>query len=284
MSTAIIGATGKLGGYAIDALLERDTAAHDILALGRNQERLAELGARGLRTGTIDLDDVGATTATLAGVGTLVLISVGGMTEGVKPRSKAIEAATAAGVGHLVYTSVLRAPTTNLGIADDHRATEEVVAASGIPATLLRNGWYIENQKADFESARQQGFVANSFGDGRFASALGREYGEAIAAVLTTPGHEGRTYELSGDTTWSYSEFAEIAQDVLGSPVRYDVLNGEQQRTALIDAGLDEATADLFVTSFDEIREGAMSFTNGDLSALIGHPTQSLADTLRSWL
>ncbi|GAA2564743.1 SDR family oxidoreductase [Winogradskya consettensis] len=283
MSIAIIGATGRLGGHAVNALLARGTSARDILALGRNEERLAELGDLGLRTATVDLDDVEATTAVLAGVERLVLISIGGMTGGVTPRTNAVAAAEAAGVRHLVYTSVLQAPTTRLGIAADHRATEKVITGSGIPATFLRNGWYTENLRPDFDSARKRGVIANSIGDGRIASAPCRDYGEAIAAVLTTPGHEGRAYELSGDTAWSFPEFAEAASDVLGSPVRYDVLTREQELEHLIASGLDEPTADLFNSSYADIRNGAMSLTNGDLATLIGHTTQPLADTMRTW-
>jgi len=283
MSIAIIGATGQLGGHAIDALLARGTTANDILALGRNQDRLAELGRRGLRTAAVDLDDTAATATALAGVDALVLISVGGMTGGAKPRAHAVAAAQEAGVSHLVYTSVLQAPTTQLVLASDHKATEEIIAASGIPATILRNGWYTENQRPDFDSARQRGVIANSIGDGRVASAPRREYGEAIAVVVSTSGHKGQAYELSGDTAWSFTEFAETAQNVLGSPVHYEILTVEQERPKLVASGLDEATADLFSRAYADIREGAFSLANGDLRTLIGHATEPLSDTLRSW-
>jgi NAD(P)H dehydrogenase (quinone) len=283
MSIAIIGATGQLGGHAVDALLERGTPASGILALGRNEDRLAQLAGKGLRTAVVDLDDKEATAASLDGAGALVLISVGGMNGGLAPRANAVEAAQVAGVGHLVYTSVLQAPTTRLVIAPDHKATEEIISASGIPATILRNGWYTENQRPDFDSARQRGVIANSIGDGRIASAPRRAYGEAIAEVLTTPGHEGQAYELSGDTAWSFTEFAEAAYDVLGSPVRYEILTAEQEREQLVASGLDDATADLFTRAYADMRGGALSLTNGDLATLIGHATEPLSDTLRNW-
>jgi NAD(P)H dehydrogenase (quinone) len=283
MSIAIIGATGQLGGHAVDALLERGTPANDILAVGRNEDRLAQLAGKGLRTAVVDLDDKEATATSLAGAGALVLISVGGMSGGLTPRANAVEAAQVAGVGRLVYTSVLQAPTTRLVIAPDHKATEEIISASGIPATILRNGWYTENQRPDFDSARQRGVIANSIGDGRIASAPRREYGEAIAEVLTTPGHEGQAYELSGDTAWSFTEFAEAAHDVLGSPVRYEILTAEQEREQLVAAGLDDATADLFIRAYADMRDGVLSLTNGDLAKLIGHATEPLSDTLRNW-
>ncbi|KUP96891.1 SDR family oxidoreductase [Thermobifida cellulosilytica] len=283
MTIAIIGATGRLGGLTVDALLERGTAPGDVLALGRNPERLAELGGRGLRTAAVDLDDVDGTAATLAGAEKLLLISLSTPGARLAQHGNAIEAARRAGVRHLVYTSILHAPTTPLALAADHKATEELATASGIPATFLRNGWYTENHLPDFGSAREHGVIANSAGPGRLATAPRADYAQAAAVVLTTPGHEGRAYELSGDTAWSFEEFAATAQEVLGTPVRYQELTPAQERDQLLSVGLDEATADFVVAINAGVREGALAATPGDLSRLIGRPTEPLAATLKSW-
>ncbi|MFV4914649.1 NAD(P)H-binding protein [Microbacterium lacticum] len=144
----------------------------------------------------------------LTDVDKLLLISVGTPGEALAPRTVAINAAAAAGVPHIVYTSALGAQTTAFVLAAEHKATEEVVTASGIPATFLRNGWYTENLQQDFETARERGVITNSVADGRLATASRRELAEAAAVVLTTPGHEGAAYELSGDSAWNYAEFA----------------------------------------------------------------------------
>jgi uncharacterized protein YbjT (DUF2867 family) len=135
--------------------------------------------------------------------------------------------------GPLVYTSA-PAPTTRLVLAAEHKATEEVVRASGIPGTFLRNGWYTENHRQDFTTARQHGVIANSIGTGRIATVPRRDYAEAAAAVLTTPGHEGKAYELSGDVAWDYAEFAAAAQKVLGTPIRYQPLSPQEERDQLL--------------------------------------------------
>lgn len=283
MTIAIIGATGKFGGHTIDALLERGIDASDILALGRDSDRLDQLTDRGLRTATIDLTDEATTAATLAGVDKLLLISVGTPGEALAPRTAAINAAVAAGVQHLVYTSALGAPTTTFALAAEHKATEDVITASGIPATFLRNGWWSENLQQDFETARARGVIANSIGDGRLATATRRDMAEAAAVVLTTAGHEGAAYELSGDTAWNYAEFAETAQQVLGTPVRYEVLTPEQERAMLLDAGLDEGTAGFLAVLNAGMRDDTQAATPGHLSKLIGRPTTPLADTLTNW-
>ncbi|MFI9772664.1 SDR family oxidoreductase [Streptomyces sp. NPDC052415] len=283
MTLAIIGATGKLGALTIDALLDRGTDAGAILALGRNADRLAELADRGLRTATVDLDDVDATAETLQGVDKLLLVSFG-PGDRVAQHGRAIDAARKAGVPHLIYTSGLEAPTTILQLAADHKATEELITASGIPATFLRNGWYTENHLQDFHTARERGVIANSIGTGRIATAPRKDFAEAAAVMLSTPGHEGKAYELSGDVAWSFEEFAATAADVLGTPVRYEALTSEQEREQLLAAGLDEGTAGFLVTLNANMRDGAMAPTPGDLARLIGRPTEPLATTLRTWV
>ncbi|MGW0552443.1 NAD(P)H-binding protein [Streptomyces altiplanensis] len=257
MTIAIIGATGKLGALTIEALLDRDAPAGDILALGRNADRLAELTVRSLRTATLDLDDVDATAKTLTGVDKLLLVSFG-PGDRVPQHVHAIDAARQAGVPHLVYTSGLQAPTTILELAADHKATEELITASGIPATFLRNGWYTENHLQDFATARERGVIANSIGTGRIAPTPRKDFAKAAAVVLSTPGHEGKAYELSGDVAWSFEEFAATAAEVLGTEVRYQPLTSEQEREQLLAFGLDEATAGFLVTLNTSMRDGAM--------------------------
>lgn len=283
MTIAIIGATGKLGGHTIDALLERGTEPSEILALGRDQDRLGQLADQGLRTAAIDLTDETSTAAALTGVDVLLLISVGTPGQALAPRTTAVNAAAAAGVPHIVYTSALNAQNTSFVLAAEHQATEDMITASGIPATFLRNGWYTENLQQDFEAARDRGVIANSTGEGRLATASRRDLADAAAVVLTTPGHEGATYELSGDTAWTYTEFAQAAAQILDTPVRYEALTPEQERDMLLNAGLDEGTIGFLSVMNAGMRDDTQAFMAGDLSRLIGRPTTPLADTLATW-
>jgi len=213
----------------------------------------------------------------------VLLISLSEPGGRLRQHANAVSAAKAAGVNHLVYTSALAAPTTILELAADHKATEELIAASGIPATFLRNGWYTENHLQDFLAAREHGVIANSVGAGRIATAPRRDFAEAAAVVLSTSGHEGKAYELSGDTAWNFTEFAAAAQEVLGTPVRYEALTSQEEWERLISFGMHEATVAFLATLNANMRDGAMAPTPGDLSKLIGHPTEPLIQTLRSW-
>jgi NAD(P)H dehydrogenase (quinone) len=284
MTIAIIGATGQLGALTIDALLQRGVPAGDILALGRNTDRLSEFAGRGLRTAVVDLDDIPGTAAALAGVDKLLLVSFGDLGGRVAQHGNAVDAARQAGVPHLIYTSGLNAPTTILRLAADHKATEELISTSGIPATFLRNGWYTENHQQDFTTAREHGVIANSLGEGRLATAPHKDFAEAAAVVLSTPGHEGKAYELSGDTAWTFTEFAATATELLGTPVAYQPLTAEAERPHRRAVGLDEGTAGFMAALNADLGDGAMAPTPGDLARLIGHPTEPLADTMKGWI
>jgi NAD(P)H dehydrogenase (quinone) len=283
MTIAIVGATGNFCGDIINALLTRGAAPDTILALGRNQNRLDQLTAQGLRTARVDLDDPAAVEAAFADVETVLLISIGAPGQGLAPRRTVATAAQAAGVDHLIYTSALQAPTTKLVLAAEHKATEELITDTGIPATFLRNGWYTDNHRQDFAAAQRRGIIANSVGTGRLATAPRRDFAEAAAVVLTTTGHEGKAYELSGDTAWNYTEFAAAAAEVLGRPVEYQPLTTEQEHDQLLAAGLDEQTVGFINLLNANMADGVFAHTSGDLSRLIGHPTEPLRVTLRSW-
>jgi NAD(P)H dehydrogenase (quinone) len=188
MTIAIFGATGKVGGDVLDHLLTRGAEAGGVLALVRKTDRLAELAERGFRTAQVDLDQPDGIAEALQGVEKVLLISTGMPGQRLPQHQAAVDGVKAAAVRHLVYTSALQAATTSFVLADEHKKTEEYITAAGVPATFLRNGWYTENHQADFAAA-QRGVIANSVGAGRIASAPRREFGEATAVVLTTPGH-----------------------------------------------------------------------------------------------
>ncbi|PJJ71813.1 NAD(P)H dehydrogenase (quinone) [Diaminobutyricimonas aerilata] len=280
MTIAVTGSTGHLGRLIVDHLLARGTAPGDIVALGRNEARLAELEGLGVRTARADYADVDGLSRALEGVDTVMLVSGDAVGQRVQQHGNVIDAAVGAGARRIVYTSAPRATDTTLVLAPEHKATEERLAASGLAVTVLRNNWYTENYTATVERARESGVVSSSVGDGRVASAPRGDYAEAAAVVLTEDGHEGAVYELSGDEAWSSAELAAAASEVLGRPVEYRALTPEEHLRTLLDAGLDEGTAGFVVALDGNIRDGLLGETSGDLSRLIGRPTVPLARAL----
>ena len=281
MTILVTGATGHLGRLVIDSLLERGAEPAEIIAGVRDVAKASDLTARGVRTTIVDYDQPSTIDAALDGVDTVLLISGSEVGRRVAQHDAVITAAKNAGVAKLVYTSAPKAPTSGLVLAPEHKATEELITASGLPAVILRNNWYTENYAGDLAQARQTGVVAASVGDGRVASASRRDFADAAAVVLLEDGHIGRAYELGGDVAWDYADLAAAIAEVIGSPVEYRALSSEEHAAALESAGLDAGTVG-FVTALDAgIRTGALGDTDGTLSRLIGRPTTPLVEGLR---
>lgn len=280
MSLVITAATGQLGTLVIDALLRAGVPAMEITATGRSEHKLAPLAARGIRTAIADYSDQAALESAFAGADAVLLISGSEIGQRIAQHGTVIAAAKAAGVARIVYTSAPRATSSALVLAPEHKATEELIAASGIPATILRNGWYTENYVGALGQAATSGEIVASVGEGRVASASRADYAEAAAAVLISDDHVGSVYELSGDIAWTHAEFAEAASELLERPVSYRNLSPEQHLASLDQAGLDAGTAGFVVALDGNIRDGLLAETSGELARLIGRPTTPLREGL----
>jgi NAD(P)H dehydrogenase (quinone) len=280
MSVLVIGATGALGRLVLPALQKAGSPAADITAAGRNPQVLDALAGEGYRTARVDLDDAEQIRAAVAGHEQVVLIS-GKDPHRLQQHRAVIDAAAAAGVQHVYYTSGVRCDDPTFALGADHKATEDLLKASGLTFTILRNGWYIENYIAAMQQAAQTGVFMAAVGDGKVAPAGRRDLAEALAAVVTTDGHENRTYSLTGDTDYTYAEIAAAMTEVLGTPVTYQPVSPEQYQDILTGAGLDEGTAGFLAALDRSLGAGIMSSTGDDLVRLIGHPTMSLAEGLR---
>jgi len=280
MTILVTGASGHLGRLVVESLLNRGVAAENIVAGARNPERVADLAARGIHTVALDYTDTASIDAALEGVDHMLLVSSSEVGQRAAQHSNVITAAVKAGVEHLVYTSAPAATTSALILAPEHKATEEAIVASGIPATILRNGWYSENYAGNVAQAAETGELVASVGDGRVASASRKDFAEAAAVVLSEPGHVGKIYELSGDVAWDYTELASVLSTISGVDVAYRAVTPDEHAAILSAAGLDEGTIGFVVGLDANTRDGLLGVTTGDLSRLIGRPTTPLAEGL----
>jgi len=284
VTLAITAATGQLGRLVVDALLERLTAeaAHTVVAIVRDAAKAVDLAERGVTVRVASYEDGPAMEDALAGVDRLLLISGSDVGNRAKQHATVIDAAVAAGVGHLTYTSVLGGRSSTLPVAPDHVETEAHLQTVGVPSTVLRNGWYHENYAATLATARHTGTVLTSVHAGRIASATRADYAQAAAAVLTTPMADlDDVYELSGDVAWSQEDLAAAVAELIGAPVTVTRVTPAEQTAALTQVGLDADTAG-FVVAIDAATDrGDLAIQTGALARLIGHPTTSLVDGLR---
>ena len=285
MSIAITGATGGLGRRVVEVLLERGVAAGDVVACGRNPQQLAELAALGVRATAIDYDRPETLAAAFDGVEQVLLVSGNVPGARVAQHSNVIDAARAAGVARILYTSILRADTTTNVLAPDHVATEALIRDSGLTATILRNGWYADGYAGQVRDAIRDGALSAAAGDGVVASAPRAEYAEAAAAALLDPASAGRVYELCGDEEWGYADLAAIASLHAGRDIPYRAVSADERLEQLTAAGLDEGLAGFLVRLETDVADGVLASEGShDLSALLGRPTTPIAQTVAAGL
>ncbi|MDN4291355.1 SDR family oxidoreductase [Citrobacter freundii] len=277
---AITGATGQLGQHVIESLL-KTVPASQIVAIVRNPAKATALSQQGITVRQADYSDEAAFTTALQGIDKLLLISSSEVGQRAPQHRNVINAAKAAHVKFIAYTSLLHADTSPLGLADEHVATEQMLAESGIAYALLRNGWYTENYLASAPAALEHGVFIEAADEGKIASATRADYAAAAARVISEDGHAGKTYELAGDAGWTLSQLAAELAKQSGKKVVYQNLSEADFAAALKGVGLPAGLADMLADSDTGASKGGLFDDSHTLSKLIGRPTTSLADSVK---
>ncbi|WP_316390640.1 SDR family oxidoreductase [Citrobacter farmeri] len=280
---AITGATGQLGQHVIENLLTT-VPASQIVAIVRNPAKATALSQQGITVRQADYSDETAFTRALQGVDKLLLISSSEVGQRAAQHRNVINAAKAANVKFIAYTSLLHADRSPLGLHVEHIETEKMLADSGIAHALLRNGWYTENYLASAPPALEHGVFIGAAGEGRIASATRADYAAAAARVISTEGHAGKVYELAGDESWTLSQLAAELSKQSGKPVVYQNLSEADFAAALKGAGLPAGLADMLADSDTGASKGGLFDDSHTLSKLIGRPTTPLAESIKGIL
>lgn len=280
---AVTGANGQLGRLVIDALLQTTPAAR-IVAAVRDPAKAEDLAAKGVAVRQADYDRPETLNAAFQGAERVLLISSNAVGRRVEQHRAVIDAAQEAGARMLAYTSALHADRSALGLAEEHRRTEALAAASPLRTAILRNGWYSENYVGRIQAAVESGVLVGAAGDGRIASATRADYAAAAAAVLTADHESDAVYELAGDEAWTLAELAEEAARQSGRPVAYEPLSEPAYRQTLLAAGLPAFVADILSNSDAAAAGGALFDDSRTLSRLIGRPTTAISETVAAAL
>ena len=279
----VTGATGQLGKLVVEELLKTVPASQIVVAV-RNPQKAQDLSAKGVEIRQADYAQPDSLAAAFAGADKVLLVSSSEVGQRVVQHQAVADAAQAAGVKLLVYTSILNADSSNLLLSQEHKATEAYLRASGMPFTLLRNGWYTENHTGSLAAAVEHGVVLGAAKEGRFATATRADYAAAAAAVLTGEGHEKKVYELGGDEPYTLAELAaEVAQQT-GKPVVYKDLPQAEYAKALTGFGLPDGLAGAIADANAGASRGELDTQSHDLSKLIGRATTSLQQAVAAAL
>lgn len=278
---AITGASGHLGRLAVEELLTRGVPAGDVVAVVRTPSKATDLAARGVQVREGDYSRPETLTAALTGVDRLLLVSSSEPGQRVAQHTNVIQAAAAAEVSRVAYTSMLNADASTNPLVGEHQDTEQALRAAGVPFTLLRPGWYIENYTEQLGQYLQRGEIVGAAGSGQISAATRQDYAAAAAASLLDDQDGNRTYELGGPA-FDLTQLAQVISEVTGTPVTYRDLSVEEYVASLQQTGLDEATAG-FVAALDtSIAHGDLHTNSQDLAELLGRPTTSLTDAVRA--
>jgi NAD(P)H dehydrogenase (quinone) len=284
MTIVVTGATGELGGHAIKELLSRGTRRDQIVATGRDAAKLEALRQEGVTVRQADYDDPASLRAALDGATRLLFVSSGSEPgpKRVQQHQAVIDAAVAAGVSLIVYTSAPKADTSDMILAEDHAATERALAASGLSYVVLRNGWYIENYLRSVPGVLEHGLIGAT-GDGLVSAAARADYAAAAAIALTADDHEKRVYELGG-TAFTLPVLAAEISRLSGREVTYTDLSPDDYAAALASVGLPAPFAAILADSDRAAAKGALYVEGNDLETLLGRPVTPLAEVLREAL
>ena len=275
----VTGANGQLGRLVVKGLMEKIQPSK-IVAAVRNLEKAQDFRAFAIQIREADYDRPDTLETAFAGAEKLLFISSSEVGQREKQHRAVIDAAKKARIKLLVYTSILRADTSTLALAKEHKDTESYIRASGLPFVFLRNGWYLENQTTALASALEHGVILGAAQEGRFASAARADYAEAAIAILTGEGHENRVYELGGDEPYTLSQLAAEVAKQTGKPVVFQNLPEEEYAKALTGFGIPAPVAKAVADADAEAARGELDNSVHELSDLIGRPTMTLAEAV----
>jgi NAD(P)H dehydrogenase (quinone) len=279
---AVSGASGHLGRQ-ITALVLDQVSPADVVLLTRSPDGLADATARGADVRPADFNDPAGLAEALAGVERLLLISTDAVGQSVAQHRAAIDAAVAAGVKHVIYTSLYRPEEGNpAGAAQAHRETEEALRTSPLEWTFLRNNLYAENQVQAVAQAVASGRLVTNAGEGAVAYVAREDCAAAAAAVLTGEGHAGVAYDITGPAAVSPGDLAALGTTLTGAPVEVVQVDDDALIAGLVAHGLPEAVAPWIASFGVAAREGWLDQPSTAVQDLTGRAPRSLYDVLQA--
>lgn len=276
----VTGATGQLGKLVLDQLLASGIAPARIIATSRDTAKLADYIARGVQARVADFDDPASLDQAFAGADRILIISTDALDQPgkrLKQHLAAVAAAKKAGAKHIVYTSMPSPETSVIPFAPDHLGTENAIKATGIPYTILRNGWYMENLFMALPHALETGQWYSSSGEGRLAHIARGDAAKAAAAALAASTSESHTYTLTGGELRSTDEIAALVAKATGKSLNVVHISDEALAGGLKSAGLPDFLIPIVVSFDANTRGGHIDMVTGDVTALTGATPVTLA-------
>ena len=269
MTILVTGATGKVGSEAVRVLRRGGTP---VRALVRSAARAEQLAAVGAEIAEGDLAAPSSIDAAMAGVTSVILVSPGDPVQ----EKNVIDSAVRAGVAHVVKVTSDATPDSPIARRRWHAEIETALIASGLGYTLLRSNAYMQNFLALAPAIARTHSFGSSTGAGRIGLVDARDVGAVAAEIAASPaGHVGQTYWLTGPELISYPEAAGILSEVLGRPISYRLTTFEDDKQAMIMAGIPEPVAQMNAQAFGLVSAGDAAWLSEDVPSILGQPARS---------
>lgn len=280
MKILVTGATGQFGGQVIKHLLGLVDASQIAVSV-RDLQKATHLTEKGIEVRQGDFEDYEALVKTFVDIDKLLIVSTDGdNVTRIRQHGHAVKAAEAAGVKHIVYTSVGNAQNSTLSLAEVHRFTEEAIRQTGIAHTFLRNNWYLENEMGNIQNALTGTPWVSATGDGKIGYTLRSEYALAAAQVLAGQDHDFKTYELSNEPV-TQETLVKVLEQVTGKSIAYVGVTEEAYSEGLKSAGLPDFVVELLTGFQSAMKAGALDVQSTDFELLLGRKPLSLDASLK---
>jgi len=281
----ITGASGQLGKSVIKHLLNK-VEAKNLAVLVRNEEKASDLKPLGIDVRIGDYTNYESLLAAFKGIDKLYFISGSDFEGRSKQHENVVNAAKEVGVKHVVYTSFMRKDESSASpisfVVADHIETEIWLQESGMNYTFLRHNLYMDMLPLFMgENVLKTGVIYQPAGNGKVAFTLREDMAEVASHILTSKGHENKTYDITSDKAYSYNDIASILTDITGKTIAYSSPSVEEFNKTMTEAGVPKMYISLFAGFAQAMEQGELDHCNSVMEQLIGRKATSMADYLR---
>lgn len=283
----VTGVTGAFGKSIIEHLLKKGVPASQIIGLSRKKEGIEDLFAKGIEFRFGDYIDYDSLLLAFQGVDKVMLTSAIAFTDRSTQHYNVITAARQAGVKHIVYMSIIRKEGSGRvmsEITESDLFTEQVLKSSGLDYTILYHPPFMDVLPAYYDANPYENGIKVPANDGKMAPVTRDELAEAHAEILSTPGHENKTYSLGGSNLISFSDIARILEEIKGQPVSFTTITAEEYISAIVSKGIPNNVAEFITGWVVAIEEGEFEYQSHDIERLLGRKTKTFTAYIESTL
>jgi NAD(P)H dehydrogenase (quinone) len=283
MSIVITGASGQLGRGVVEELLERVDPA-ELILVTRTPDSLADYAARGARVRAGDFDDPSSLAEAFASGERLLLISTDAIGRRIAQHHAALDAAVAAGIGFIAYTSIVNPVEANpAAVVPEHSTTEEKLRESGVEWAFLRPSIYADLEGGNLAAALATGKLVTNAGPGQVAYVARADLGAAAAAVIAGGDHAGKAYDITGPQLLDADARAAIFAELSGKPIEVVQVDDEAYAAGVAEAtGLPIEAGRLYASFGRATQEGYLEVISSDFEQLTGRAPRGLRAVLEA--